>query len=103
MLPKQDCKYTDIFVIHKFYLTSLLTFLRNLRIYCYICKLKSPKVFGAVPKGTKLQQTAQWGCFGFDSIRHWMVSTPGVGSLPVNLSFRTYSWQQLLCTRCVVC
>ena len=45
----------------------------------------------------------QWGCFGFDSIRHWAVSTPGVGSLPVNLSFRTYSWQQLLCTRCVVC
>ena len=45
----------------------------------------------------------QGGWFGFDSIRHWAVSTPGVGSLPVNLSFRTYSRQQLLCTRCVVC
>ena len=45
----------------------------------------------------------QWGCFGFDSIRHWTVSTSGVGGLPVNLSFRTISWQQLLCTRCVVC
>ena len=45
----------------------------------------------------------QWGCFGFDSIRHWSVSTSGVGSLPANLSFQTYSWQQLLCTRCVVC
>ena len=45
----------------------------------------------------------QWGCFGFDSIRHWSVSTSGVGGLPVNLSLRTISWQQLLCTRCVVC
>ena len=44
-----------------------------------------------------------WGCFGFDSIRHWTVSTPGVGSLPVNLSFQTISWQQLLRTRCLVC
>ena len=48
-------------------------------------------------------QLIQWGCFGFDSIRHWAVSTSGVGSLPVNLSFQTISWQQLLCTRCVVC
>ena len=45
----------------------------------------------------------QWGCFGFDSIRHWTVSTPGVVGLPVNLGLRTFSWQQLLCTRCVVC
>ena len=44
----------------------------------------------------------QWGCFGFDSIRHWTVSTPGVGGLPVNLSFQTISWQQLLRTRCLV-
>ena len=42
------------------------------------------------------------GCFGFDSIRHWTVSTPGVGGLPVNLSFQKISWQQQLCTRCVV-
>ena len=45
----------------------------------------------------------QWGCFGFDSIRHWAVSTPGVVGLPVNLGLQTISWQQLLCTRCVVC
>ena len=45
----------------------------------------------------------QWGCFGFDSIRHWTVSTPGVVGLPVNLGLQTISWQQLLCTRCVVC
>ena len=45
----------------------------------------------------------QWGCFGFDSIRHWTVSTPGSVGQPVNLDLRTISWQQLLCTRCVVC
>ena len=45
----------------------------------------------------------QWGCFGFDSIRHWIVSTSGVVGLPVNLGLQTISWQQLLCTRCVVC
>ena len=45
----------------------------------------------------------QWGCFGFDSIRHWAVSTSGVVGLPVNLGLQTISWQQLLCTRCVVC
>ena len=45
----------------------------------------------------------QWGCFGFDSIRHWTVSTPGAVGQPVNLDLQTISWQQLLCTRCVVC
>ena len=45
----------------------------------------------------------QWGCFGFDSIRHWTVSTPGSVGQPVNLDLQTISWQQLLCTRCVVC
>ena len=45
----------------------------------------------------------KWGCFGFDSIRHWTVSTPGVVGLPVNLGLQTISWQKLLCTRCVVC
>ena len=45
----------------------------------------------------------QWGCFGFDSIRHWTVSTPGSVGQPVNLDLQPFSWQQLLCTRCVVC
>ena len=50
-----------------------------------------------------LLRASQWGCFGFDSIRHWTVSTPGSVGQPVNLDLRTISWQQLLCTRCVVC
>ena len=45
----------------------------------------------------------QWGCFGFDSIRHWTVSTSGSVGQPVNLDLQPFSWQQLLCTRCVVC
>ena len=49
------------------------------------------------------KHSAQWGCFGFDSIRHWAVSTPGTVGQPVNLDLQTISWQQLLCTRCVVC
>ncbi len=44
-----------------------------------------------------------WGCFGFDSIRHWIVSTSGSVGQPVNLDLQTISWQQQLCTRCVVC
>ena len=47
--------------------------------------------------------SVHWGCFGFDSIRHWTVSTPGSVGQPVNLDLQTISWQQLLCTRCVVC
>ena len=50
-----------------------------------------------------LARAAQWGCFGFDSIRHWIVSTSGSVGQPVNLDLQTISWQQLLCTRCVVC
>jgi hypothetical protein len=53
--------------------------------------------------GAQCLRRRQWGCFGFDSIRHWTVSTSGVVGLPVNLGLRTISWQQLLCTRCVVC
>ena len=65
--------------------TVLVLMLLGMRVFHYICKL------------------FQWGCFGFDSIRHWAVSTPGVVGLPVNLGLQTISWQQLLCTRCVVC
>ena len=112
MLPKQDCKYTEIFLFCKFYfekmhhLGSKLGILWIfLRFLIKVAPFVVTNLLGVhIFDGNVLYlQSVQWGCFGFDSIRHWAVSTPGVGSLPVNLSFRTYSWQQLLCTRCVVC
>ena len=90
-----DCKYTAIFLICKFY----LDFLSNFRLFT--CHFEQNKEI--LQKKALSLHHFQWGCFGFDSIRHWTVSTSGVGSLPVNLSFQTISWQQLLCTRCVVC
>ena len=65
----------------------------------FLCFLKVFCRFG--PKLLYLQ-CSSWGCFGFDSIWHWTVSTSGVVGLPVNLSSQTISWQQHLCTRCVV-
>jgi len=61
----------------------------------YLCRVFRPDICR--------KHSAQWGCFGFDSIRHWAVSTPGTVGQPVNLDLQTISWQQLLCTRCVVC
>ena len=97
-----DCKYTAFFLICKFYLHFLNKFC------LFTCHLEhfymsfQAKSRNLTKKALSLHHF-QWGCFGFDSIRHWTVSTSGVGSLPVNLSFQTISWQQLLCTRCVVC
>ena len=81
MLPKQEYKYTTNFYNCKFFVSNLGDMTLNLLSL----------------------QSIQWGCFGFDSIRHWTVSTPGSVGQPVNLDLQTISWQQLLCTRCVVC
>ena len=97
-----DCKYTAIFRICKFYLHFLRLF-RHFRPHFKPFYLSFRVKSGNLSKKALYLQDFQWGCFGFDSIRHWTVSTSGVGSLPVNLSFQTISWQQLLCTRCVVC
>ena len=69
----------------------------------YICSPFHEGLFFAVSREGFATGSTQWGCFGFDSIRHWTVSTPGSVGQPVNLDLQTISWQQLLCTRCVVC
>ena len=70
---------------------------------CQVETFRAEKAYNKIAGEIRLHyKLSNRGCSGFDSIRHWTVSTPGVGGLPVNLSFRTISWQQQLCTRCVV-
>ncbi len=97
-----DCKDRCYFLFCKFY----LTFLQEFDYICGPFGRGFAKVRNGIAVRTfpiSVRSSVQWGCFGFDSIRHWAVSTPGSVGQPVNLDLRTISWQQLLCTRCVVC
>ena len=97
-----DCKDRCYFLFCKFY----LTFPQEFDYICGPFGRGFAKVRNGIAVRTfpiSVRSSVQWGCFGFDSIRHWAVSTPGVVGLPVNLGLQTISWQQLLCTRCVVC